>query len=207
MKRDTMIGIAVGLAVGLVVGYFVGSNLARGPAPVVAAPAMPPPGMPPPGMPPGGMPGAPSAQAALEIQQRIAAAQQLVTRDPKNVQAWIQLGNDYFDTRQAQKSVDAYARALELQPNNPDVLTDQGIMYRDLGQFDKAIANFEKANKIDPKHLQSLFNLGVVLASDKKQPDKAIKAWNRVIEVNPSSPQAIQARQAIEELKARGAAR
>ena len=46
-------------------------------------------------------------------------------------------------------------------------------MYRDIGQFDKAIANFEKANQVDPKHVQSLFNLGVVYAHDLKQPKKA----------------------------------
>ena len=149
------------------------------------------------------MPGAPSAQAALEIQQRIAAAQQLVARDPKNVQAWIQLGNDYFDTRQAQKSVDAYARALELQPNNPDVLTDQGVMYRDLGQPDKALANFLKANQIAPTHMQSLMNAGVVYAYDLKDAKRAEETWLKVIANDKSGRFAAQAGQAIAELRQR----
>jgi cytochrome c-type biogenesis protein CcmH/NrfG len=152
------------------------------------------------------MPAAPVPSAGnMDYQRRIATAQQVVAQDPKNLQAWIELGNDYFDTQQRQKAVDAYARALELKPKDPgvvaNVLTDQGVMYRELGAFDKAIANFQKANQADPKHVQSLFNLGVVYLNDLKQPKKAIEAWNKVIQTAPQSEQASQARNAIEDAK------
>ena len=159
---------------------------------VFAAPTTPPPDMPP---------------GAVAEQQHVAAAQQILARDPKNVKAWISLGNEYFDGHQPQKAIDAYAKALELEPNNPDVLTDQGVMYRDVGAHDKAIANFKRANKIDPRHVQSLYNLGVVYAYDLKDAKRAIEAWNRVIQVGPGSPQAAQARKLIDELKQQPAAR
>ena len=66
-------------------------------------------------------------------------------------------------------------------------------MYRALGQFDKAVENFRKASEANPRHLQSLFNLGVVYAYDLKQPKKAIEAWEKVVAADPSSAQAIQA--------------
>ena len=191
MNRYTLIGLAIGLVVGLFIGTQVGSS-GSSPAPG-AMPAGMPPGMP--QMPPQG-------GADANLQARIAQLQSVVARDPKNAQAWVQLGNDYFDSRQAQKAVEAYGRALELKPNDPNVLTDQGVMYRELGQFDKAVANFQAANKADPTHVQSLFNMGVVYASDLKQPQKASEAWQKVITTAPNSPQAADARQAIEQLKA-----
>jgi cytochrome c-type biogenesis protein CcmH/NrfG len=133
----------------------------------------------------------------MEYKERIAANQKIVDADPRNLQAWIALGNDYFDLQQAQSSVEAYAKALALKPDNPDVLTDQGVMYRQLGAIDKAIADFQKAGRINPRHLQSWFNLGIVYAQDKKDNAAAAKAWNKVIEIDPSSPQAAQARQFI----------
>lgn len=195
MNRYTLIGLAVGLLVGVFIGYQAGSS---SPAGAITA------GAPPPGMPPvaGGAP--PAAHPGADIQARITALQQVVARDPTNVQAWVQLGNDFFDSRQPQKAVEAYGRALELRPTDPDVLTDQGVMYRDLGQFDKAVANFQKANQLQPKHVQSLFNLGVVYLHDLRQPKKAIEAWTKVIEVAPQSEQAAQARGAIEEAKKAG---
>lgn len=197
MNRYTIIGLVVGLIIGVFIGYQAGSAVTHGAAPTAQMPSMP--SMPP--MPQGPPAPGPDPQA----QGRIAMTQAIVARDPKNVQAWIQLGNDYFDTHQAQKAIEAYGRALELRPNDPDVLTDQGVMYRALAQFDKAIANFEKANRANPKHIQSLFNMGVVYAHDLNQPKKAIDAWNRVIQIAPQSEQAASAKSGIDELKASGA--
>ena len=198
MNRQLVIGIVIGLAVGLFVGYQIGNAGSSKPPEMAAMPPGVPPGMPS-GMPPG-MPGA--APGGPEILAQIATLQSVVARDPKNVQAWIQLGNDYFDTQQPQKAIEAYGRALELKPNDPNVLTDQGVMYKALGQYDKAIANFEQANKADPKHVQSLFNMGVVYATDMKQNDKAIAAWTKVVQTAPGSPQAQQAQQLIADMKA-----
>jgi Flp pilus assembly protein TadD len=182
--------------------------------PVTAAPVAPPPGgLPamPPGMPPGGMPGAgPGAMPAVPggaggLDQRIAAAKALVAQNPKDVQAWISLGNDYFDSHQPQAAIDAYANALALDPKNPDVLTDQGVMYREIGQYDKAVANFLKANQIAPTHMQSLFNAGVVYATDLNDPKKAEETWLKVIATDKSGRFAAQAGNAIAELRQRTA--
>jgi tetratricopeptide (TPR) repeat protein len=200
LNKNTVIALLVGVLAGLLIGYSVGSSMGGGAhqAPVVAAPAGAPLG----GAPAGGMPGAaPAPGAGVDVQQRIATLQQVVGQDPKNAQAWTQLGNDYFDTNQPQKAVEAYGHVLELQPGNADVLTDQGVMYRALGQFDKAVENFRKANEANPRHLQSLFNLGVVYAYDLKQPKKAIEVWEKLVAIDPSSSQAIQARTQLEQLK------
>jgi cytochrome c-type biogenesis protein CcmH/NrfG len=203
VNRNVVIALVAGLVAGLAVGYSVGKSTSQPSAPVMAAPvAMPIANPPPGGM--GGMPpgmAQPPAGGQADYLARIAQHEGIVKSDPKNLQAWIQLGNDYFDTHQAQKSIDAYAKALELNPNDPNVLTDQGIMYREAKQFERAAKNFEKANQVDPRHLQSLFNLGVVYANDLKQTDKAVAAWSRVIQLDPTSSQAIQARTALQGLQ------
>jgi cytochrome c-type biogenesis protein CcmH/NrfG len=174
----------------LVVGYFVGAGhvFESTPAapPVAAAPADP-----------GGIPG---GLGQLQTQQRIQTEETALTQDPGNVQGWINLGNDYFDLHLAQQAVTAYGKALALAPKlpfAPDVLTDQGVMYRELKEYDKAIANFKQAGKLNPQHIQSLYNLGIVYAQDKHNQPEAIKAWKRVIEIAPASPQAELARKAI----------
>ena len=193
MNRNLLSGLAIGVFAGFLTGYFVGASHGNGDVPVTAmAPAPAPAGM------------APALKPnPLEYQDRIASNLKLVAEDPKNEKAWISLGNDYFDLEQAQSSVDAYAKALALSPRNPDVLTDQGVMYRHLGATDKAIANFQLAGKINPKHIQSFFNLGVTYSQDKKDLPSATKAWNKVIEIDPNSPQAAQAKQLISAMPAK----
>ncbi|OGT97875.1 MAG: hypothetical protein A2X80_04035 [Geobacteraceae bacterium GWB2_52_12] len=140
-----------------------------------------------------------AAGSPTDYTQRIAQAEKIVAQDPKNLNAWISLGNDYFDTEQVQKSINAYGKALEIQPNNPNILTDQGVMYRKTGWYDKALANFEKANKIDPGHLQSLFNAGIVYMVDMKQPEKAYPYWERYLKLDSTSQTAIQIKELMQQ--------
>jgi cytochrome c-type biogenesis protein CcmH/NrfG len=205
LNRNIMFALGGGLAAGFLAGYFVFGGPKDTPAPVVVAPAAPV--MPAPslggGMPaaaPGAMPSGPVLPSA-EVQARIAKIEAALLSDPKNHDAWVALGNDYFDSHQAQKAVDAYAKALALKPEDPDVLTDQGVMYRQLGQFDKALGAFQKANQQRPTHIQSLFNMGIVYANDLNKPAEAAKAWNKVISLAPTSDQATQAKQLLTQLK------
>jgi tetratricopeptide (TPR) repeat protein len=142
---------------------------------------------------------APQVAPASGSPTQLAATRQ--SGDPVNAATWIALGNKYFDSHQRQKAVEAYGRALQLEPNDPDVLTDQGVMYWELGAFDKAIANFEKASTINPRHLQSLLDLGVLYAQDLKDTDKAIKIWIHLIQIAPTSVQAARANAYIEQIK------
>ncbi|MDK9719420.1 MAG: tetratricopeptide repeat protein [Trichlorobacter sp.] len=186
-KETTIVGVAaliIGFLIGVMVGgkFMAGSKAPAGQAAIQQGSA----GMPNPG------------QSAA----RIAELEQLVAKDPKNLQAWITLGNDYFDSNQAQKSVQAYGKALELDPNNANVLTDQGVMFRALGFYDRALANFDKANKLDPKHLQSLFNTGIVYAVDLKQPAKAKAVFEALLQKDQTSDLARQAREMLQQLPA-----
>jgi cytochrome c-type biogenesis protein CcmH/NrfG len=207
LNRNIIFALVGGLAVGFIAGYFVfggdskeatGAVVAAAPAaPVMLAPSL---GGGIPGAAPAAMPSGPVLPSA-EVQARIARIEAALLADPKNFAAWFSLGNEYFDTHQHQKAVDAYAKGLAIKPDDPNVLTDQGVMYRDLGQFDKALANFQKANKLDPSHVQSLFNIGVVYANDLHKPEEAAKAWNKVLALAPTSQQAAQARQMLSQLK------
>jgi cytochrome c-type biogenesis protein CcmH/NrfG len=181
VKKENILYIVVALLIGLLGGYLVfslASGKKQADTPTSSIPM--------------------GAGSPADYQARITEAEKVVAKEPKNLQAWVSLGNDYFDTSQPQKAIDAYSKALEINPNNPDVLTDQGVMFKKVGWFDKALANFEKAQQIDPKHLQSLYNIGVVYMEDLKQRDKALVAWGKYLEMDSTSPTAQQIKAVME---------
>ena len=114
-------------------------------------------------------------------------AETRVASNPKDVDAWIQLGNLYFDNNQPEKSINAYQKALELNPNNADVLTDMGVMYRHIKKFDRALECFNKAIAVNPRHEVSRMNKGVVLLHDLNDKPGAIKAWEELLKINPGA--------------------
>ena len=134
---------------------------------------------------------------SVDFQQKIKTLEGIVAKDPSNRQAWVQLGHSYFDTKNPMKAIEAYDKALAIDGNDPDVLTDQAIMFRQLGWYEKAIETFQQANKLNPKHVNSLFNMGIVYMQDLGDNEKAKAALNRFLELVPSGPSAERARSMI----------
>ncbi len=154
----------------------------------------------------------PAAEPAVEKVADVAAAEEpaaripryeaIVAAEPKNREAWVALGNDYYDTQQPQKSIDAYARALALKAADANVLCDQGNMYDVLGQVEKAIANYRRALKYEANHLKARINLGVALARKPAGVKEAVQLWKKVVQLAPESEEAGMARAAIAEHEA-----
>lgn len=188
MKKEyALLFIAIAFVAGIVVGVIaaVYHEDKSSPAPLpMKAPAM-------------AVPAPPTA----EVQNQIATLQSILGRDPKNLNALVQLGNIYFDANQPDEAIQAYSRALELESKNADIRTDMGIMYRRKGEFDKAVAAFKKAAEADPKHVNSRYNLGIVLLHDKGDIKGAIKAWEDYLRVDPSSPRAVNIRNQLEKMR------
>ncbi|HUL30521.1 MAG TPA: tetratricopeptide repeat protein [Thermodesulfobacteriota bacterium] len=201
MKKETAIlYIAIALVVGFIGGVTVGIlRMTKGSekTAMVQNPPMAPPGVPAP---------APPARDSVEAASQIQTLKEIIKKDPKNLPAWVELGNLYFDTDQPKEAIDAYSHYLAVKPDNPDVRTDMGIMYRKLGQFDRALEEFRKAAQSDPKHENSRYNIGLVLLHDKQDMAGAIKAWEEYLKVDPNSERAQRIRAQIEKMKTMSAA-
>jgi cytochrome c-type biogenesis protein CcmH/NrfG len=122
-----------------------------------------------------------------ELQANIDAFKARTSENPKDAEAWVQLGHLYFDAGQAEQSIEAYEKALAIQPQNANVWTDLGVMYRRSGEPEKAVAAFDRAMQIDPDHEISRFNKGIVLFHDLKDEEGAIKAWESLLAINPDA--------------------
>jgi cytochrome c-type biogenesis protein CcmH/NrfG len=153
-----------------------------------------------------GMPVGP-ASAPKELLDRIAELENETTRSPTNVEAWVELGNAYFDTDQFKKSIQAYTKALELNPKNADVWTDMGVMHRKDGRPHDAIKAFDQATAVNPKHEVSRLNKGIVLFHDLQDTAGAIRAWEGLLEINPTAmaPGGMSVDQMVQGLKKQSA--
>jgi tetratricopeptide (TPR) repeat protein len=196
MKKETVIlYVVIALVIGFVGGAIVGILwMTKGAekTAMVQKPQMAPPGAPGPASP---------ARNSIEVAAQIKTLEDIVKKDPKNLSAWVELGNLYFDSDQPKEAIEAYGHYLAAKPDNPDVRTDMGIMYRKLGQFDRALEEFRKAAQSDPKHANSRYNIGLVLLHDKQDMNGAIKAWEEYLKVDPNSERAQRIRAQIEKMK------
>lgn len=138
---------------------------------------------------------------ASDVRSRIAGLEKMLAVNPNNVEALVQLGNDYFDAGNYEKAVETYQRSLQIDSRNADVITDMGVGYRKLGKSKEAVDGFRRALEVDPDHAMALFNLGIVLRDDLKDYEGALKAWETFLQKAGDSRYAVMVRPWVQQLR------
>jgi len=132
-----------------------------------------------------------------EIQQ----LESIAKSNPKSANAWIALGNAQMDAQRFAEAIISYQRALDLDPKNVDVRVDMGTCYRGVGQPERAIEEYKKGMKYNPRHAMAYLNSGIVYANDLKKNAEALKSFEKYLELAPNAPNAADIRQEIQRLK------
>jgi tetratricopeptide (TPR) repeat protein len=194
MKSDAIAFGIAGIVFGLIAGWIIGTQQA-GARPPGAAAATQAAGT--------ASPAAeqPTTRAAVLDQSQVNALTSVAERDPKNPKPRVDLANLYFDAERYEDAIKWYGEAVKLSPNDVNVSTDLGVCYYYSNQPDKALAQFDHSLSIDPKHVKTLLNVGIVKAFGKQDLDGAMRAWQQVIQIAPDSPEGQAAKRAIDSLK------
>jgi tetratricopeptide (TPR) repeat protein len=106
-----------------------------------------------------------------KIMEAIAAYEKVVQLDPKNAAAWGGLGSAYGLAMYPDKSADAYAKSIELEPDVPNVLMGHGHALKTLGNQSRALKSYRAAIKNKPDFGEvywSMANLKVFNFEDKE---------------------------------------
>ena len=189
-RQTFYISILISLTVGFLIGTaYTSFNLAdsRQPGKKHMPPAMMgnmPKDTPVPGK---GADGAQKQDLAAMADAHIRELQGVLKEHPDNPQAWIELGNAFFDLDRFGDAINAYEKSLSIQPDNPHVLTDLGVMYRRNKESEKALEAFSRAVAVQPGFESAWFNKGIVYMHDLNDISKAIEAWEQLLKVNPTA--------------------
>jgi adenylate cyclase len=91
-------------------------------------------------------------------------AHQAVVLGPSDYDNQWSLGVAYIYSREFDKGMAAFERAIELCPNGPDLLADMADALVYVGRPEEAVANIQRAMRLNPIHPDSyLWSLGVAL--------------------------------------------
>ena len=129
------------------------------------------------------------AQAKGEKEKKKIEAK--ITDDERLFQAneWFEKGRNYSLNKDYDKAIEAYTKAIALDPNYADAYNNRGVAYWDKGQYDRAIEDYNKAITLDPKDAAAYNNRGVAY-NDKGQHDRAIEDFNKAIALDPNNASA-----------------
>jgi tetratricopeptide (TPR) repeat protein len=136
--------------------------------------------------------------------RRVADLQKIATGDPRNADVRTELGNMYFDAQKYELAIPWYEAAYTIKKTDPNVSTDLAIAYFYTNQADRALAQLDASLAIDPRHLKTLLNQGIVRWIGKNDLKGAAASWKKVVDIAPGSEEAKKAQQGLDGLNGSG---
>jgi cytochrome c-type biogenesis protein CcmH/NrfG len=204
--KPVLIMCVVSLAVGLVAGYLLRASApvpVQGPVAQASAPAMQavsaPAAAPAPSMPPQKMP-------SLDDMKRMAdtKAAPLLAKlksDENNPQLQNQIGLIYEKAHQFKEAAGYFKNSLERDPKNIGTRADYASCLYYTGDIDGALAQLNESLKYDPKHVGTLFNIGIIRWKGKNDIDGAVASWEKLLQYHPDFPQKEMLQHMIQQAK------
>jgi cytochrome c-type biogenesis protein CcmH/NrfG len=192
------------LVVGCAVGYLLRGSVGGSSAPAPAATTV----QQQQGAPPGGMGGGagqqqtptPEQLRAMADKQAAPLLEQLKSK-PNDAGLMAQVANMYYDAQVFPVAIDYYQKALAIDPKNAAVRTDFATALFYSNDPDKAISEFDRALKDDPKNGNALFNRGIVKWQAKMDVTGAVADWELLLKENPNYEQADKVKMYIAQAK------
>lgn len=168
-----------------------------------------------------GQSGSGTQQSAQLDQQEVAYSddarmyEAMVSRSSTDTTALVSLGNTYYDwgsylafqkkdnrgaAEKWMKAIEAYVKALKLDPTNVNVKTDLGALYLYLNNPLEAKKQWMEVLSQVPTAPQALYNMGLV-SKVLGETTEAARYIEEYLRLYPSDTNAAQARKLLDELK------
>lgn len=109
--------------------------------------------------------------------------------DPRNANAWNELGNIYFNAGAEDEAINAFHKAIELEGNSGWPYSNLATIYSHKGRYAEAIPLYRKAIELldEAKDKALLWNHLGDAYRRLNDPDKAAAAYSKATELDPSN--------------------
>ena len=117
----------------------------------------------------------------------VSTLRQAILLDPRNPNLYVDFANIAFAHQSFQVGIDVVTDGIGLQPQAAPLYVARGVLYVQLAEYDKAEADFEKANELDPS--QSLSSAAQGLAAvEANDLDRALATVQQRLARKPDDP-------------------
>jgi tetratricopeptide (TPR) repeat protein len=123
------------------------------------------------------------AGALDEAEKQMRYLDRSVPKDQAS-EVWFHLGLAFQNDRENQRAMTAYARAVELNPNNLQACFNSGMIQHEEGMLHPALKSYERSLEIDPQQAKIWCNLGA-LQFQLGEFQKSVESFNKAVELKP----------------------
>jgi len=120
-----------------------------------------------------------------KVDEALKELRQAIALRPGAWTSWSALGVSLFQAARYQEAIEPFTKVTELLPGSPFGFQQLGAAYQGLGDYDRALANYQHALAIRPNP-QTLSNIGAIHHL-KGEYQQAVISYKRALELRPNS--------------------
>jgi tetratricopeptide (TPR) repeat protein len=110
---------------------------------------------------------------------------QAIVANPHDINLYIDFAELCLDHRSYAVGIDMLDIGLKAEPSSPALYAARGVLYVQVSEFEKAEADFEKADDLDPRQSVGLAGLGLA-AEQKNDPERALATVQAKLAKHPN---------------------
>lgn len=124
---------------------------------------------------------------------------QVSAEDNAKAEEFVTKGKAFWSEFEIRPAIDSYTKAIEINPNHVEALTERGMIYFMINEDKNAVPDLDRVLKIEPNNLKALYFRGLALTdiavttkdeeNDRKTAgdiaQKALADFNKAIELKP----------------------
>ena len=126
-------------------------------------------------------------EEAGDTTRAVSTLRQAILLDPRNPNLYVDFANIAFAHQSFQVGIDVVNDGIGLQPQAASLYLARGVLYVQLAEYDKAEADFEKANALDPSQSLSAAAQGLA-AIEANDLDRALATVQQKLARKPDDP-------------------
>jgi len=126
-------------------------------------------------------------EQAGDTAHAVSTLRQAILQDPKNANLYVDFATIAFAHQSFQVGIDVVNDGIGLQPQVAALFVARGVLYVQLGDFERAEADFEKANTLDPTQSLSAAAQGLA-AVEANDLDRALATVRTRLAKKPDDP-------------------
>jgi tetratricopeptide (TPR) repeat protein len=136
------------------------------------------------------------------VEEAVSTLDEATENDSNNPSAWCNKGFTLITIAERypidaanmyNKSLQAFQRALDLDPDNAEAWRGQALVYSYLGAQDKALAALDRAIELNPLYGQAWLDKGNLLLNTGRA-EESLQALNRALMTDPDNLEALSAK-------------
>ena len=127
--------------------------------------------------------------------QAVYAYDQTIRLHPEDEDVYVAVISDYTDALKEDpgnaaylqartKAMDTFTRMISAKPPRPTSFFNLGVLYGEMGNFQRAVSAYQMVFDMNPDHSNALYNLGNIYRDQGRLSD-ALKMYERAIKADP----------------------